>query len=181
MSKPKSLGPLGVSPASGYGYVVGSGGARFFGEGTINPKFQSWYAFFQIRPGAFVSGAMSKYYVGPIGSFIHGSTVEVTGLDVAQTPSGTKTYVYIECTVLDGVITVAEIKGYSTVKPLFEPEEALAKQTKVRHFLGLVVKQKPFPKFGRNQSYPIIQSSFSVPIVVPACVNGFRGVLITTT
>ena len=53
MSKMKSLGPLGVSPSSGYGYVVGSGGARFYGEGTINPKFFAWHAFFQIRPGRF--------------------------------------------------------------------------------------------------------------------------------
>ena len=180
MSKMKSLGPLGVSPASGYGYVAGSNGARFFGEGTINPKFFAWHAFFQIKPGKSVAGVLTKYYVGPIGSFIHGTTVVVQGLDVEQTPAGAKTFVYIECTVADGVITVAEIKGYSTVKPLFEPEEQLAKQTKVRHFLGLVVRQRPFPKFGHNLVYPVIQSSFSVPIVVPACVNGFRGVLITT-
>lgn len=177
----KSLGPLGVSPATGYGYVVGSNSARFFGEGTINPKFFAWHAFFQIRPGKFQNGVMSDYYVGPVGSFIHGTTVQVDKLDEKLTPTGTKTYVYIECEVNDGVIDSAEIKGYNGVKPLFEPEEQLAKQTKVRHFLGLVVKQKPFPKFGHNLIYPIIQSSFSVPIVVPACVNGFRGVLITTT
>jgi hypothetical protein len=104
----------------------------------------------------------------------------VEGLDEKQTLSGSKTYVYIECNVSDGVIDSAEIKGYSEVKPLFEPEEDLAKQTKVRHFLGLVVKEKPFPKFGHNLTYPVVQSSFSVPIVIPACVNGFRGVLITT-
>ena len=93
---------------------------------------------------------------------------------------GAQTFVYIECDVDDGVISSAEIKGYSAVKPLFEPEQDLAKQTKVRHFLGLIIKAKPFPKFGHNLSYPVIQSSFSVPILVPACVNGFRGVLITT-
>ena len=181
MSNLKSLGPLGVSPASGYGYVMGSNSARFFGEGTINPKFFAWHAFFQIRPGKFQGGIMLNYYVGPTGSFIHGTTVEVEGLDETLTPAGLKTYVYIECDVTDGVIDSAEIKGYSSVKPLFEPEEQLAKQTKVRHFLGLVVREKPFPKFGHNLTYPIVQSSFSVPIVVPACVNGFRGVLITTT
>jgi hypothetical protein len=179
MNKPKSLGPLGVSPASGYGHVVGTS-SRFFGEGMLNPKFYAWHAFFQIRPGSFTNGVMSKYYVGPVGSFIYGSTVEVTGLDEALTPAGTKTYVYIECGVTDAAITSAEIKGYGTQKSLFEPEEELAEQTKVRHFLGIVVKQKPFPRFGRNLVYPIIQSSFSVPIAIPACVNGFRGVLITT-
>jgi hypothetical protein len=176
----KSLGPLGVSPASGYGYVVGSGGARFFGEGTINPKFFAWHAFFQIRPGSFQNGVMSNYYVGPEGSFIYGSTVAVGGLDVKQNTAGSTTYVYIECEVGDGQITSAEIKGYSSVKPLFEPEEELAEQTKVRHFLGFVKKQRPFPRFGRNLVYPVVQSSFSVPIVIPACINGFRGVLITT-
>lgn len=181
MSKMKSLGPLGVSPASGYGFVMGSGGARFFGEGTINPKFFAWHAFFQIRPGKFNGSVMSNYYVGPIGSFIYGSTVEVTGLDEAITPAGSKTYVYIECNVTDAAITSAEIKGYGTQKPLFEPEAELAEQTKVRHFLGIVVRQRPFPKFGHNLTYPVIQSSFSVPIAIPACVNGYRGVLITTT
>jgi hypothetical protein len=159
---------------------MGSGGARFFGEGTINPKFFAWHAFFQIRPGSFQGGQLAKYYVGPKGSFIYGSTVDVDGLDEEQPTMGAKTFVYIECDVEDGVIESAEIKGYSSVKPLFEPEEDLAKQTKVRHFLGLIIKQKPFPKFGRNLTYPIVQSSFSVPIVIPACVNGFRGVLITT-
>jgi hypothetical protein len=88
--------------------------------------------------------------------------------------------VYIECGVSNAAITTAGIKGYSTQKPLFEPEEELEEQTMVRHFLGIVVKQKPFPKFARNLTYPIIQSSFSVPIAIPACVNGYRGVLITT-
>jgi hypothetical protein len=180
MSKPKSLGPLGVSPASGYGFVMGSGGARFYGEGIINPKFHAWHAFFQIRPGSFSNGVMSKYYVGPEGSFIYGSTAAVTGLEAPQTPAGAKTYVYIECGVSNAAITTAGIKGYSTQKPLFEPEEELEEQTTVRHFLGIVVKQRPFPKFGRNLVYPIIQSSFSVPIAIPACVNGYRGVLITT-
>jgi hypothetical protein len=101
---------------------MGSGGARFFGEGIINPKFHAWHAFFQIRPGRFSNGVMSRYFVGPIGSFIYGSTVEVTGLDEGLTPAGTKTYVYIECGVTDAAITSAEIKGYSTQKPLFEPE-----------------------------------------------------------
>ena len=180
MSKMKSLGPLGVSPASGYGFVMGSGGARFFGEGTINPKFYAWHAFFQIRPGRFQNGVMSSYYVGPVGSFIYGSTVAVEKLDEELTPAGTKTYVYIECDVTDAAITSAEIKGYGSQKPLFEPEQELAEQTKVRHFLGIVVKQRPFPRFGRNLVYPVIQSSFAVPIAMPACVNGYRGVLITT-
>lgn len=180
MSKMKSLGPLGVSPASGYGYVVGSGGARFFGEGTINPKFYAWHAFFQIKPGKAVGGNITKYYVGPLGSFIYGSDMEVSGLDEEQTTMGDKTFVYIECEVDDAVITSAEIKGYAEVKPLFEPEEELAKQTKVRHFLGVVKKARPYPKFGHNLTYPVIQSSFSVPILIPSCVNGFRGVLITT-
>lgn len=176
----KSLGPLGVSPASGYGYVVGSGGARFFGEGTINPKFFAWHAFFQIRPGKGQSSGIQEYYVGPKGSFIYGSTVAVSGLDVPQATAGPTTYVYIECVVDDGAITTAEIKGYSTVKALFEPEQDLAEQTKVRHFLGFIKKSRPFPKFGHNLVYPVVQSSFSVPIVIPACINGFRGVLITT-
>jgi hypothetical protein len=180
MSKLKSLGPLGVSPASGYGFVAGSGGARFFGEGTINPKFFAWHAFFQIRPGSFQNGVMQKYFVGPKDCFIYGSTVGVTGLDEEQSPMGTKTYVYIECEVSDAAITSAEIKGYDEIKPLFEPEEELAEQTKVRHFLGIVIRQRPFAKFGHNLIYPIIQSSFSVPIAIPACVNGYRGVLITT-
>ena len=180
MSDIKSLGPLGVSPASGYGFVMGSGGARFFGEGTINPKFYAWHAFFQIKPGTAVGGNITKYYVGPIGSFIYGSTVVVEGLDEEQNTMGDKTYVYIECEVANAAITTAEIMGYSEVKPLFEPEEELAEQTKVRHFLGIVKRAKPYPKFGHNLSYPVIQSSFSVPIAMPACVNGYRGVLITT-
>jgi len=180
MSKPKSLGPLGVSPASGYGFVMGSGAARFYGEGTINPKFYAWHAFFQIRPGKFNGGTMAEYFVGPLGSFIYGSPVQVEGLDEPQSPVGATTYVYIECEVSSSEITSAEIKGYADVKPLFEPEEELADQTKVRHFLGIVVKQRPFPKFGHNLTYPVIQSSFSIPIVIPACINGFRGVLITT-
>jgi hypothetical protein len=180
MSKMKSLGPLGVSPSSGYGYVVGSGGARFYGEGTINPKFFAWHAFFQIRPGRFQDGVMSNYYVGPVGSFIHGSTVPVEGLDEELSTAGAQTYVYIECEVEESAITTAEIKGYEEPQPLFEPEEELEEQTKVRHFLGLVVKEKPFPKFGHNLTYPVVQSSFSVPIAMPACINGYRGVLITT-
>lgn len=175
----KSLGPLGVSPASGYGHVVGTS-SRFFGEGMLNPKFFAWHAFFQIRPGNFSSGSMTKYYVGPKACFIYGATCEVTGLDAAQDIMGAKTYVYIECDVSNSAITSAQIKGYDAVKPLFEPEEELAEQTKVRHFLGLVIRSRPFPKFGHNLSYPIIQSSFSVPIAMPACVNGYRGVLITT-
>ena len=175
----KSLGPLGVSPASGYGHVVGTS-SRFYGEGMLNPKFFAWHAFFQIRPGQFIDGVMKKYFVGPIGSFIYGSTVPVEKLDEALTPAGTKTYVYIECGVTDAAITSAEIKGYDSQKPLFEPEQELAEQTKVRHFLGIVVKQRPFPKFGHNLVYPVIQSSFAVPIAMPACVNGYRGVLITT-
>jgi hypothetical protein len=180
MSKMKSLGPLGVSPASGYGHVVGTS-SRFFGEGMLNPKFYAWHAFFQIRPGKFAGSHMSKYYVGPKGSFIYGSTVEVEGLDEELTPVGARTYVYIECEVTDAAITSAEIQGYDTQKPLFEPEEELAEQTKVRHFLGIVVRERPFPKFGHNLIYPIIQSSFSVPIAIPACINGYRGVLITNS
>ena len=179
MSKMKSSGPLGVSPASGYGTVVGTS-ARFFGQGTINPKFYAWHAFFQIRPGRVVDGNITSYYVGPKGSFIYGATCEVTELDEEQNTSGDKTYVYIECEVKDSAIKTAKIKGYAEVKSLFEPEEELAEQTKVRHFLGLIKKKKPFPKYGHNLSYPVIQSSFSVPIAMPACVNGYRGVLITT-
>jgi len=179
MSDMKSLGPLGVSPASGYGQVIGTS-ARFFGEGMLNPKFYAWHAFFQIKPGRAISGNITKYYVGPKGCFIYGATCEVTGLDEEQSTLGDKTYVYIECEVSDSAITSAEIKGYAQVKPLFEPEEELAEQTKVRHFLGIVKKTKPYPKFGHNLSYPVIQSSFSVPIAIPACINGYRGVLITT-
>ena len=176
----KSLGPLGVSPASGYGHVVGTS-SRFFGEGMMNPRFFAWHAFFQIRPGSFnTSGAMTGYFVGPKDSFIYGSTVPVDGLDEKQTPAGAKTYVYIECEVEESAITAAEIKGYTEPKPLFEPEEELEEQTKVRHFLGLVVRERPFPKFGHSLVYPIVQSSFSVPIAMPACINGYRGVLITT-
>lgn len=182
MSNMKSLGPLGVSPATGYGYVMGHASARFYGEGTINPKFFAWHAFFQIRPGPVVPGSkeIKKYYVGPTGSFIYGSTDAVGGLETAQDTMGDVTYVYIECTVVDAAITYPQIKGYAEVKPLFEPEEELKEQTKVRHFLGMVKKTKPYPKFGHNLSYPVIQSSFSVPIAMPACVNGYRGVLITT-
>ena len=179
MSKMKSLGPLGVSPASGYGHVVGTS-SRFYGEGMLNPKFFAWHAFFQIRPGSFQSGQMTNYFVGPLGSFIYGSTVAVDGLDEKQNTKGAETYVYIECTVENAAITEAKIEGYGEVKPLFEPEGELEKQTKVRHFLGLVKKQRPFYKFGHAFNYPIIQSSFSVPIAIPACVNGYRGVLITT-
>jgi hypothetical protein len=146
----------------------------------LNPKFYAWHAFFQIRPGKFQNGQMQDYYVGPAGSFIYGCTIPVEGLDQTQSTAGSNTYVYIECDVDDGQITAAEIKGYASVKPLFEPETDLAKQTKVRHFLGMVVKARPFPQFGHNLTYPVVQSSFSVPIVIPACVNGFRGVLITT-
>jgi hypothetical protein len=179
MSKPKSLGPLGVSPASGYGHVVGTA-ARFFGEGLLNARFFAWHAFFQIRPGKFSNGMMQKYFVGPKESFIYGSPIVVEGLDEEQPTQGDTTYVYIECDVSDAAITSAEIKGYNVPKTLFEPELELAQQTKVRHFLGLVKKARPFPKFGHNLTYPVIQSSFSVPIVMPACVNGYRGVLITT-
>ena len=179
MSNIKSLGPLGVSPASGYGVIEGTGG-RFFGEGSVNPKFFAWHAFFQIRPGKAVAGKITSYFVGPKGSFIYGATCEVTGLDEEQGTVGEKTYVYIECNVTNSAIISADIKGYATVKPLFEPEEELAEQTKVRHFLGVVKKQKPYPKFGHNLIYPVIQSSFAVPIAMPACINGYRGVLITT-
>jgi len=159
---------------------MGNASARFYGEGIINPKFYAWHAFFQIRPGKAQNGAIAKYYVGPLGSFIYGSTVPVSGLDEEKATMGANTYVYIECDVDDGAITTAEIKGYASVQPLFEPEQDLAKQTKVRHFLGMIVKSKPFPKFGHNLTYPVVQSSFAVPIAIPACVNGFRGVLITT-
>ena len=179
MSDIKSLGPLGVSPASGYGHVVGSS-ARFFGEGMLNPRFFAWHAFFQIRPGKVVGGNIVDYYVGPKGSFIYGATCEVTGLDAKQSTAGDLTYVYIECVVASSAISSAQIKGYSEPKPLFEPEEELAEQTKVRHFLGLIKRTKPFPKYGHNLIYPVIQSSFSVPIAMPACINGYRGVLITT-
>jgi hypothetical protein len=159
---------------------MGNASARFYGEGTINPKFYAWHAFFQIRPGKAQNGAIASYYVGPLGSFIYGSSVVVEGLDAEQSTIGTTTYVYIECDVDDGEITAALIKGYASVKPLFEPEADLAKQTKVRHFLGFIKKQRPFPKFARNLVYPVVQSSFAVPIAVPACINGYRGVLITT-
>ena len=175
----KSSGPLGVSPASGYGIVLGSA-ARFFGEGTVNPKFFAWHAFFQIRPGKAQSGKIKSYIVGPKQSFIYGSPTEVGGLDEEQDVKGDITYVYIECEVAESAITSAEIKGYDKPKGLFEPEEELKKQEKVRHFLGLIKKARPFPKFGHNLTYPVIQSSFSVPIVIPACVNGYRGLLITT-
>ena len=179
MSKMKSLGPLGVSPASGYGHVVGTA-SRFYGEGMLNPKFYAWHAFFQIRPGKFQNGKMQDYFVGPAQCFIYGATCEVTGLDERQTIKGGETYVYIECEVADAAIKSAKIEGYDKVKPLFEPEEELAKQTKVRHFLGLIIREREFPKYGHSLSYPIIQSSFAVPIAMPACVNGYRGVLITT-
>lgn len=180
MSKLKSLGPLGVSPASGYGFVMGSGGARFYGEGMVNPKFFAWHAFFQIRVGSASNEGIQNYYVGPKLGFIYGATCAVDGLDEKQDTKGNITYVYIECDVTDAAITSAKIQGYNEVKPLFEPENDLAKQTKVRHFLGMIKKARPFFKFGRNLIYPIVQSSFSVPIVIPACVNGYRGVLITT-
>jgi hypothetical protein len=176
----KSSGPLGVSPASGYGTVLGSGGARFFGEGTINPKFFAWHAFFQIRPGRAVNGEIKSYFVGPKDCFIYGTKAKVSGLDDEQETMGDLTYVYIECNVEDSAISAAAIKGYDEVKSLFEPETELAKQTKVRHFLGLVKKSRPFPKYGHNLVYPVIQSSFAVPIAMPACINGYRGVLITT-
>jgi len=176
----KSLGPLGVSPASGYGFVMGSGGARFYGEGMVNPKFFAWHAFFQIRVGKSLGEGIENYYVGPKLGFIYGTTCVVEGLDEKQATKGDITYVYIEGVVTDAVITSAKIEGYGMVKPLFEPEEELAKQTKVRHFLGMIKKTKPYFKFGHNLIYPIVQSSFSVPIAIPACVNGYRGVLITT-
>jgi len=176
----KSLGPLGVSPATGYGYVMGQASARFYGEGTINPRFFAWHAFFQIRPGKSEDGQLINYFVGPIGSFIYGTTCEVTGLDEEQSVEGDLTYVYIECDIQNAAIQSAGIKGYSSVKPLFEPEAELAEQTKARHFLGLIKKAKPYPKYGHNLTYPVIQSSFAVPIAMPACVNGYRGVLVTT-
>ena len=130
MSNLKPLGPLGVSPASGYGHVAGTS-ARFFGEGIIYPRFYSWHAFFQIRPGKFNGKNMVNFYVGPTGSFIYGATAQVTNLDTAITPSGTRTYVYIECDVTSAAITSAQIKGYSTQQSLFEPEGVLAEQTKI--------------------------------------------------
>jgi hypothetical protein len=175
----KSLGPLGVSPASGYGHVVGTS-SRFYGEGMLNPKFYAWHAFFQIRVGAVSSAGIQNYYVGPKLGFIYGTTCAVEGLDEKQETKGAITYVYIDGVVTDAAITSAKIEGYERVQPLFEPEEELAKQTKVRHFLGMIKKTKPFFKFGHNLVYPIVQSSFSVPIAIPACVNGYRGVLITT-
>jgi hypothetical protein len=159
---------------------MGNASARFYGEGTINPKFFAWHAFFQIRPGTYTSDGFQNYYVGPELSFIYGATCAVDGLDENQATKGEITYVYIECDVEDSAISSAKIEGYEEVKPLFEPETELAKQTKVRHFLGMIKKKKPFFKFGHNLTYPVIQSSFSVPIAMPACVNGYRGVLITT-
>jgi len=175
----KSLGPLGVSPASGYGHVVGTS-SRFYGEGMLNPKFYAWHAFFQIRPAKFSGRKLTKYIVGPKQSFIYGSPVTVSGLEEEQDAKGDITYVYIECEVADSAIKSAEIKGYDEPKGLFEPEEELKKQEMVRHFLGLVKKTRPFPKFGHALTYPVIQSSFSIPIVIPACINGYRGLLITT-
>jgi hypothetical protein len=179
MSSLKSLGPLGVSPASGYGHVVGTG-ARYYGEGTLNPKFYSWNAFFQIYPSKASGNSITSIKVGPKGSFIYNFDGDVNGLDQELAVAGDPSYIYIECVVSDAKITSASIKAYSQRKPLFEPENELSEQNMVRHFLGMVKKTKPFYKFGRNLVYPVIQSSYSVPIAMPSCINGFRGVLITT-
>jgi hypothetical protein len=179
MSDMKSLGPLGVSPASGYGHVVGTS-SRFFGEGMLNPKFYAWNAFFQIRVGKASNGEIKEFKVGPKDSFIYNFDGEVQGLDEKQTAKSGLNYIYIECVVDDAKIEEAKIKSYNERKPLFEPEEEFQKQNKARHFLGLLKTSKPYYKFGRNLSFPVIQSSYSVPIAIPTCINGFRGVLITT-
>lgn len=179
MSSMKSLGPLGVSPASGYGHVVGTS-TRFYGEGLLNPKFYAWNAFFQIRITKTNGGQITKFQVGPSGSFIYGCDKDVTGLEQDTSVEGDPSYIYIECDVDNAEIQTATIKAYASRKPLFEPETDLAKQTQVRHFLGIIKTSKPFYKFGKNLTSPIIQSSYSVPIAIPACVNGFRGVLLTT-
>jgi len=179
MSDMKSLGPLGVSPASGYGHVVGTS-SRFFGEGMLNPKFYAWNAFFQITVGKVTSGVIKQFKVGPKGSFIYNFDGEVKGLDDKQNAKEGLNYIYIECEVEDAKIKQAEIKSYNERKPLFEPEEEFEKQNLARHFLGLLKPTKPYYKFGRNLSFPVIQSSYSVPIAIPTCINGFRGVLITT-
>lgn len=176
----KPLGPLGVSPASGYGHVVGTS-ARFFGEGLINPKYYFWNGFFQIRALKYQAGSFSKFVVGPIGSFLYGYDGEIEKLGDEQTLSTSISYIYIECDVDDGEVTMASIKAYGSRKSLFEPETDLTKQTKARHFLGMVKKSRPFYKFANNVISPVIQSSFAVPMLIPACVNGYRGVLITTT
>lgn len=179
MSQMKSLGPLGVSPSSGYGHVVGTS-SRFFGEGILNPRFYAWNSFFQIRPIA-SNKKISAIKVGPKGSFIYGSEVEIPNLDEKITLSGDTSYVYIECKIDESAkIESAEIKVYTERKALFEPEEDLARQTIARHFLGMVKKEKPYYKFSRNLTYPVVQSSYSIPIAIPSCINGFRGVLITT-
>lgn len=181
MSNLKSLGPLGVSPASNYGYVAGTS-ARFYGEGIINPKFFSWNAFFQIKVTKMTKQKVESIQVVPKGSFIYGYDGEVDGLEKDQDVDGDPTYVYIECDI-DGSkseITSAKIATEKERKPLFEPEEELKSQNKARLFLGLVKKSKPFYKFARNLSYPVIQSCYSVPIAIPSCINGFRGILLTT-
>jgi len=179
MSKLKSLGPLGVSPSSGYGHVVGTS-SRFFGEGLLNPKFYTWNSFFQIRP-VVKSKQIEAIKVGPKGSFIYGSDVEVTNLDAEVALPGDTNYVFIECKINENAkIAEAAIKAYIERKPLFEPEEDLTRQTIARHFLGMIKKKKPYYKFGKNFTYPIVQSSYSIPIAIPSCINGFRGILITT-
>ena len=181
MSNLKSLGPLGVSPASGYGHVVGTS-TRFYGEGMLNPKFYSWNAFFQIIPHKFQNKQLESVKVLPKGSFIYGYDGEVSDLDSPIDVNGDPSYIYIECDIDEesAKITSAKIKAYDSRKALFEPEEELKAQTKARHFLGMVKKSKPFYKFAKNLVFPVVQSSYSIPIAIPACINGFRGVLITT-
>jgi hypothetical protein len=175
----KSLGPLGVSPASGYGHVVGTA-SRFFGEGTLNPRFYAWNSFFQIRPIA-KNKKIQSIIVGPKDSFIYGCDIDIDKIEEKIDLNSDVNYVFIECKIDESAkIEKAEIITYAERKPLFEPEDDLERQTIARHFLGVVKKTKPFYKFSRNLSYPVIQSSYSVPIAIPACINGFRGILITT-
>jgi hypothetical protein len=117
----------------------------------------------------------------PKGSFIYGYDGEVNGLETPIDVNGDPSYIYIECNIDETAkITNAEIKAYDSRKPLFEPENDLEAQTIARHFLGMVKKNKPFYKFAKNLVFPVVQSSYSIPIAIPACINGFRGVLITT-
>lgn len=179
MSEIKPLGPLGVSPAKSYGHVVGTS-TRYYGEGLLNPKFYSWNSFFQIRPIVQFK-KIDAVKVGPKDSFIYGTDVKVTGVDEIISLSGDINYIFIECKIDESAtITEASIKAYPQRKPLFEPEIELQRQTIARHFLGMVKRTKPYYKFSKNFSYPVIQSSYSIPIAIPACINGFRGILLTT-
>lgn len=97
---------LGVSPAKGYGHVLGTD-ARFFGGGIIKlPRFSSNHPF-----KVYVRKTQSGGYEYKIRKgFIDGKMVTGTGNNQWQRLSGANYCVIVEATISDLNITEAKVK-----------------------------------------------------------------------